>query len=1547
MVDEVVQQQAPPEEAPPVAETVTADVGTDDDKFSVDLLGETEELQAETLDNIDLLEGTSQGLGLDQVMGPKTQLRMSGHQFALDADNSGKGLDQQTALTTYIGNDKFDRTTARNSSLRQVLIGGTDADTAMAEAERLIQEPVEDRVVSEIYTDRHFPGSDEQSRMQIGNAFLAEDVQYRVLDSLGADPEKVDYNTFMSQPSTAVANFMNQAIDGGRTRREIYTDLLQEQNPKGDKVFNSFGELIVMPGEEITTIPTILISSLPDEGVSTQALPDSEDDSLKTIARYLTLAPVDPKIEVDAMALLKGLFTFDADSLEEFADQMEGRHGDDWMAKVATFTAKEVGLYALPAYVIAALLAPEIAAVAAVAAAGVAVSRKVRFMLGLKRAVLVGASYEALGRTTDETLLELAEITEEPALLPGVRFVGELTAGPINLVANKVLTEPARKVLAIVSAKLNGIRTPVNPFTKKNNFLPIPEAATRAAEQTGVADQARKIQAQVAKELSDDIGSTVSKELTGGSTLDNINMVTGQFKFLENGDGIGLRVMGEVTSRQNAARDIFFTEIAPDGLFRFRDTPFKEATGAFAKGANLLRVGEPEDIVGPVMRDLFDVSNRAAGINSSFTRMRKEVLKGLPKESKEKLEDALMRGSDAEKVFITRELDYMGLTPDEQDAYYAMRALINFSGEVLDEGVTRQANIKGFRKLGDEIVFVKSAPKDGKVLVEALDPQTGVRGDIKTVDFAALKDIDTLLAYRPGYIPRSYKDANYHVSIYNTETKNISRIAGFKTRQEADNFTRKIQTDPGANPSEIAFYDKFNESTQAFEMGVPKQHQALLDNLDDSSMSGLVEAITNADMDDVARKSILTVFDKAHGGQVLRGHAARRGEVGLTKTLEVKPALEAITDYVSAVAEQNTKGPWREWTKREFMKEFGNKLGLTSFSDEIPQAFFKTKPQLANRAQRVQSNIKRFITGKTSAERAFDNAMDNLARRQLETPSGRITQKFMEGSTRALGINNLAGALTKARGITAYPKLVLFAVPQMVIQSSQAVFSVASRLATPRSYPAVLQATKDVMTAGALRTGETFGVKWTREQRALMTDIRRGGYLVDLDSSDWANIWMDSTVAAKVMRAPIVLGEGANRMVAFTISRREAMAEFKRGTFKDINDKPFKGAFFREDGSIAEEAMRVINDRAKATALNLNKSAQPELFSGVGSVGLQFAQILPKSARVLFGSELSRSQQLSVAAGLMAVYGTEGVPIIPDLVSGLDTLAFNTVGNKKPTKRELVSDWITNAGDWLEAGIARGAEDLGLDADEFRAATRAIRRVTQKGIVSELTDGEVELAHRIGMGHFIGDYMDNIDRGNITDAIPALSTLSQAMHGGATLVDVIQSGFRDELPAEAVAAQSLRQVGRTFTAVSGMSLVWNNSRKEFVDPEFRRDDPSQTRNITLSSGVRTNIPVTNTRLAILATGILPGPVAEDFSIRQRIQKYQQASEAWLQQFKQDWKDAQGNVKEHDRLVKELLDEAQLYKQFAPGRFGVHMPKNFDPVRRARGVVKQMKLRTGQ
>lgn len=913
---------------------------------------------------------------------------------------------------------------------------------------------------------------------------------------------------------------------------------------------------------------------------------------------------------------------------------------------------------------------------------------------------------------------------------------------------------------------------------------------------------------------------------------------------------LGPRILGEAFSRQTRVDDLMYTYMAKDEFsFRVPSDRQQRATNPITRATtglkSLLRLTEPDAMAIPaITKDYFDFVNLTTSLQGTYKKALKSSLQGLGSKERTQVWDALSQGADAERVFMPTELAERGFTsPQVQDSYYAIRKLLDHTHALYDATLVKELRNKvdsaGRRKVmshNGEIVNVTYTPKgdltpaaikDGYVMVSKT-PRSGADTPAKgyLVKRAELEDINNVIDFIPGYLPRSYKDTKYHVTMIDTNSGTIQRVGAFARRSEAEATTKELQKQ--SQDGVMYVFNTWDAQTGIGSVGFQKDSLKLLDVLDDQAYQNIKKALGD---EGLSADQIALFLERLDTSTLRRAHIGSRSDLGLAgknssqayielqrlnaqkrdiieagasadqmraindkiraktdefKTLQARDlndAPDSIREYLSIVAYNHGAGTWRQHHTRTF-KDFYVKKGVFNpkASWDDPAGWIAANNRTAVvEGREMQRWMQMVISGKTPGERALDNHMQYLTEKLAK--SGRTGRAVSELLDRA----PLANTLTSAgRGLVAIPKLGMFSTAQLFVQGSQLAISVGAH---PRYATGGMM---DLMKAGVAGILRRAGARLPKELDHLNEIITRTGYVGDLSTTDietalnapgthWSGIWEKLHSASFV---PLKAGELMNRGVAFFTARREALDLLSKGKLLDINGKPFKGSID------SDEFLRVVTNKAKIMAFNMGTAGKLETISGFGSVLFQFKQVGAKAAHLFETPEMSPAAKFRAGAALVALWGGAGVPFAADAIGFIDWM--NGLIEERPSKKERLQNAINGltkaSAQWISDVQPDVLKDMGIDQKDYE-------RLMKKGGISAMTDGEVDLVNRIAFGSFLSSAFEV---SSAEDMIPLISV-------GKEIMDATSKLGTEFIPGSVVNVANLMEA--VYLTTKGMSAT--------------------------------------------------------------------------------------------------------------------------------------------
>lgn len=1032
------------------------------------------------------------------------------------------------------------------------------------------------------------------------------------------------------------------------------------------------------------------------------------------------------------------------------------------------------------------------------------------------------------------------------------------------------------------------------------------------------------------------------------------------------GEAIGFRLIGDVTSRQHAVRDLTVAYIAKDGGFQFR--PPDRVVGDLTLSQRFrqaLNLSEPDTYPNPgIMKDYFDNFNVGRQMNKEWERVIKTAYRGLGQGGQNRVNNALEMGNNSERVWSVDELIAQGLKPNEIDSYYAVRQALDTAHVVNNQVMVARYKAQGVKVYQDQPVNVFTKHKDlspeereaGFVVVQAM--QTTSAEDAAPFVKVLEKDLGELTSVIPahtGYVPRVYANANFTVSVIDTTSGRVSRIAALSRQSEAVELARKRQATAEGN--EIVVYHRWDENTGGMRVGVPRASIQVYDLLDNEAADKLKASLQGSGIEGADK--IVAYFNRLDLGDMRNRFTGRRQDIPIG---ELAPTPQALADYFSATARNQSLGYWRDWATSQFKEQYKNILvpGLHwSDKNAIPNNVMSARVNnqraslvsddnldaMLKDARLMQRALKRAVFGTTMHERWIKNFMDNRIAMGAASDSAvaRATAKVVE-RMRFDGIG-------VARGIGAYSKLMFGNVAQIIVQGSQIAVTAGAHPVFATKAAAQLVP----VTMAALARRYKPNLPLPREVEQTLNALRKSGYLSDVRTSDLANLAQTPSnpipsavgrmlqtpgnTAELISSAPFLIGEATNRAMAFLTVRAELTEQAKKGVLKGLDGTPFKGQI--DD----DEFLRLVTNKAKIFALNMGRSAQLELFSGGGSIVFQFKQVGFKFLNIFETKELTAGEKWRAAAGMLGLWGPTAVPFIPDLTLGAD--AVGRLFTDDPNQTELFTQNVLKLREFQEGMVDYLASYTPQELAEFGMDRAFYDRLTRKGFVNAMTQGDLDITNRVALGKFFVESLEGADPqdavvffsvfADVWDAASKAGLFSAAnIYSFANAIGLYAAETSGAAPAGSYdkfidqlryADRDTGLIGGAFTAETkeqrtsaiirlakegGQAISYLGSVARFFEDMSALNNAGTTPEIvdqtvpfSKTSTGKPTIPIDRTTLHQRIFGLTPGQEVEEFNKQKRERLYADRFENWINGQVDKFSATLDPVKQ-DRILQETL-----------------------------------------
>jgi hypothetical protein len=1038
--------------------------------------------------------------------------------------------------------------------------------------------------------------------------------------------------------------------------------------------------------------------------------------------------------------------------------------------------------------------------------------------------------------------------------------------------------------------------------------------------------------------------------------------------------------------------------------------------GMLDDAMKFLKVSEPSRIAKQSGSNSLTANDFSNKLQAGFKYMYKDALGRLSKEEKSVVAEILQRGNSEHRVYdlINVAPDGMAaqLSPRIIEAYNKTRLTMDLGYEILDASKT--AFFKDKVKLinGKHYQLGGKAPKDtSKLAAREFNPQdlSSVGGKAKAIPkalWAKTNDITTIVPYRNGHVPRTYAAHNYSVMVYNPTTGTVTREALFDSIKQAEEHI--IARAKAGDKDEIVFRLFNNGDTGLGGFSAGNRDMQKLSSISTGQRSHLDELLRANNVGETERKFIIEGLGKPKAPKAkvknLKGHAQARTELGTAVTeadkqlridlaaakakktkagereaasirkkirseveRSAQPTEASILEYLGSVSRQSGDDNFRKLIDRDFGQRYkhilaeGTSWGNVAFNKGLRGE----ELALAKEAKAYARWVNRVVTRTTNLERRWDIGVTNVANRfAASAAAGNKSAKMSSWVIDHLPI--MSSEVTAALRFTAaFPKLLSGNVAQLFVQGSQSMASIGAGMF--RHPFTTSKALWDVAFLGPIDSMVKSGIsipKAIKNSSAYETylDLVRSGYSADLtitdtmfalskhlDPSPGRQLW---EATKKVGAAPFRAGEALNRAVAFSVAHGMLKADIKayakalaKGTADDKTmaklqkfSRGFDGEVLKVSDIGSHSFREAVVDRAAVTALNMAKAGELEAMSGFGSVMWQFRQVLPKTISIFDSTKLTGMEKIGALGAMTSMWGTSAIVLAPDIIGAVDWIGEKYSG--KPADTMMATDLAR-----LSAETIAGGLDSWLDPEDTK-------RFLKYGLITTLTDGDVNFTNRVALGSFIGDMLavqemkdvivsfavlwDFVDASKKLGVVTALNPLSYL----AVLYDM---GARGKTFQEAFAVQyadtdigklamnhtslgaatlsTMRNYGKVFAQLGSISRVTDAVNQDIVAPQVKAINPYSPTYYMTSNLKATNVERSKLNDWMLVFGISPGQLVEDSSKRGIEIKYQNAAKNYSKSLEEKMRAALSNEAAQLRIMEEYRDALIEYQKLAT-RLGI-------------------------
>lgn len=1166
----------------------------------------------------------------------------------------------------------------------------------------------------------------------------------------------------------------------------------------------------------------------------------NNNDFLDVLEHANPIGGEDPKgmdFELWEMAkdIVSGDFVY-----SDFDKKMESNYGNDWESRWGWFIAKEAAIDGLLLWAAMTPLSP-LAGYLKVARTA---SLGSRFMAAVSRSAVIGIGGGSAQVVQNAMLDRDLNIAPEmigrfgaglggEALIKGVsvgiRGLGRLTGRTkkdfVNVKAEEINKKPlsndsVSKAMnkhqfedsVITAYTMNSLHHNLANYSK---FMDDTAASILGRKEIEKSSIGNEIKGNLSKLLGVDKRSLDNIEID--AIMSDITELGNRYERLSlpkfrnqnaTSKGLSYRLLGMARGEyENFSKDLEMHFSNANLVLRKTDEGINKSSNSVINTVlKFLRVPESTKVAFQSASNYLSARNFSSKVSNGLARLYRSSVKGLNKDDLNVLDTMLKEGDANHKIFDRRgTVTPSGFDPTKVSdkifkAYTKLRVGMDIAYEILDKSKVNAlkgdlTNIKYGKvfKSGKKYYQInrRTANKKGEWNVMEFDRDSlSVVGDAIDISPSKLREINTIIKYRNGHIPRVYRPHTYSVVVINPGKGVVNREFITNSGVEAAKYARERNEllDPNSEMA-IQFYNNMDTGFNGIRMN--RSSMNILSAVDETQREVVHKFLSEQGL---PSDSVNFIFKGLHTPRPTTAHGKELTELGtaftevgrklrldlakavrnkegkaaekiikdkIKKELKVSgvPTRDSIVDYFGTIANNAGYDNWRVFAIDDWNVRYGKYLNVeVGASYNKPEFVIGTPHKIQKEAKRYGKWIERNISQRTFVEKKMDQGLAHYSRYIAEKAlDGNITAKALSKVADNLPIQKtLYGSL---RFAAAFPKLLFLNIPQVLIQGSQVVVS-SSAAAAKNPVLAVKSLSRlpaFTFFQMARLTNKNLPRSITQgENYKIFKELIQAGYASDLHTTDtlfgmsnhmnpgWSR-WVVEKV--KVGGAlPFRLGEGFNRVSAFITVRDQIAHAIKRNaklvrrgktlTDDQINEvKGFNGKQLLEDDIGSHEFREAVVNKAQVLALNMGKAGELEVMSGPGSVLLQFKQVLPKEISVFDSTLLTAREKWGAAAGMVSFWGMAGIPLASDLLNVADYYQWD---KKDPKSRLSVSDYLNSSLNYVAESIEDGTG--GFISEEF------VRNIVRKGGLYALSDGEINIISRVALGNFVSDMVDVQDK---------------------------------------------------------------------------------------------------------------------------------------------------------------------------------------------------------
>ncbi|MEO5350602.1 MAG: hypothetical protein H7836_13290 [Magnetococcus sp. YQC-3] len=811
----------------------------------------------------------------------------------------------------------------------------------------------------------------------------------------------------------------------------------------------------------------------------------------------------------------------------------------------------------------------------------------------------------------------------------------------------------------------------------------------------------------------------------------------------------------------NDVKEIYFGK-DPYSALQLRDEQFNVKPGVF----NLRSwFGEGDETVGKPIKDYFDFINEGHGIHEAAFNMMQSAFKGLKNDNIDNLlavrknwEDLAATNPD----FVGTETDLIkaGLSAKERRAFWGVEQAFKNYHEIANEIGVNAARRRGHKQLelglGDHNPLVKIDKDFGDGFVQVSEVKHGSDKDpIKSwkVPNSAVLDPTQVVGYKKYFMPQRLDNPKWMIAELDPTTGTTQVTHAFQRKADMMKEYRRLE---GLQDSKVRAYGQWGEQMQTSSFGISGQSQAIVDTFDAVTITRMRDnlrsaGLSGAEVDDYI-KGLNSVSYGAVINKDLAGHRGKglRGVDG--EPAKYLPSKAAIDAYIGNLSYAMVRDG-QDATVNKFFKQYREVLDLTkSWDQELPKVYSKN-PQLLSDAKVVQDTLKTVFRTKTTITKHWENIVADF---EMKNPKVFATiDKIPVVNKLLLDTRNGLGVIKQNTSRVIFAGNTASFMGQWMSNTTQ--IAGAQMLKDPNILPlAMMDLSRAVLAKGY--EGITGGVN--KDAAAMLSAMRRSHWFSEMDINE-LNFGHPSQID-RFAFATVKGGELMNRGIAFSISRRQLMAEAETGALKGLDGKPFKGKV--DD----REFLRLVLDKAKVYAGDMTAAGRIRFFQGSPVRELVFQFLAPqwKTFRPYVASQTSFREKVGAGTAMVALWGPTTIPLVGGMLALGDAVVFKASGSNDIDKARTLTNMV-------EQGGSEFIDWIGENANLSESDTALLQRIRKRGAVEALTDGEVSLVHKMSADAFANDVIKRLSAVDAKSSVPSISVISNVASKSSDIFEFI------------------------------------------------------------------------------------------------------------------------------------------------------------------------------